>query len=306
MNKASFYVFWLLWAVLSNAAYSHDSQDAVLVSNSRVAVTRLDLDVEITRIPADKRLEFLSSRERIGRLLKELLTQKTLAAQARDAGLDNESETRKKMELAVDRVLSNAMMTHLALTAKVPDMELRARELYKVNAEQFAEKKTVCGSHILIDKHNRSRDEAQARALEVTKLAKSGEDFGSLAVKFSEDNSAQNNKGELGCFTFDKMVKAFSDAAFAMQPEEISEPVETSFGFHVIKITDVREGGVKPFDSVKQKIIEELKADYVASQVKQAIEAISADKKMTVNEAEIQKIKTNVNSETPERPQENH
>lgn len=304
VKKSRFHVLWVLFAIGSNAAYSDDTPDAVLVSNSRVAVTRSDFDAEITRVPEDKRFEFLASRERIGRVMQSLLIQKTLAAQALDAGLDKEPQTRKQAELAVSRVLSTAMMEHSMRAAKVPDMELRAKEIYKINRERFVEKKTVRASHVLIDTKSRSRDEALARAREVNKLAMGGGDFSELAVKFSDDTSVQGNKGDLSYFASDKMEKAFSDAAFAMKKDEISEPVETSFGFHIIKITDVKEGGQQPYDSVKQKLIEELKAEYLSDLRNQATGAITADKDMKVNEDEVQKIQTHITSVAAESPKQ--
>jgi len=274
------------------------------VSNSRVAVTRSDFEAEIARVPEGKRFEFLASRERIGRVLQDLLIKKTLAAQAREAGLDKEPQIRKKSELAVDRVLSAEMMDHLLRAVKMPDMELRANEIYKLNPDRFTEKKTVHASHILIDIQGRGREEALARAWEANKLATAGDDFGELAVKFSDDKSAKVNKGDLGYFASDKMVKAFSDAAFAMKKGEISEPVETSFGFHIIKITDVKEGGQQPYDNVRPKIIEELKAEYLSDQRTQTIGAISSDKEMIINEDEVLKIKTNISSVAVESPKQ--
>lgn len=302
MSKGSLYFFVLCLAILPNVAHSADAQDAVLLSSSGVAVTRADFDAEITRIPADKRVEFLASRERIGRILQEILIQKAFAAQARAAGLDNDPAIRKKAELAVDRVLAAEMKAHLKRTANVPDMELRAREIYIAESEQFFEEKTVCGAHILTDTQSRSRDAALARAREIAERVRGGADFGSIAVELSDDKSVQENKGDLGCFTSDKMVKAFSDAVFAMRAGEISEPVETKFGFHIIKVSDVIERRKKPFDSVKAGIVEKLTADYEDNRVIQAMEAITKDKTVAINEEEIQKIKTKLNFETLKNP----
>jgi parvulin-like peptidyl-prolyl isomerase len=81
----------------------------------------------------------------------------------------------------------------------------------------------------------RSKAEAKKRAEEVADKAKSGADFSALVAEYSDDPAAKERQGSVGKFTRDKMAKAFSDAAFALGVDQTSAPVETPFGFHVIK-----------------------------------------------------------------------
>jgi parvulin-like peptidyl-prolyl isomerase len=81
----------------------------------------------------------------------------------------------------------------------------------------------------------RSKKEARALAEEIAKKAKDGADFTGLVKEHSEDPGTKDRLGSLGKFTPDKMVKPFSDAAFALKVDEVSDVVETEFGFHVIK-----------------------------------------------------------------------
>ena len=81
----------------------------------------------------------------------------------------------------------------------------------------------------------RSKAQAMARAAEVDAKAKAGEDFTALVAQYSDDPAAKDRMGSLGKFRRDKMDKAFSDAAFQLRVDEVSDVVETRFGFHVIK-----------------------------------------------------------------------
>jgi peptidyl-prolyl cis-trans isomerase D len=105
----------------------------------------------------------------------------------------------------------------------------------------------VAASHILVayagalradPNIKRTKDEAKARADGFMARARKGEDFAKLASEGSDDPSAKMNRGALGKFTRDRMVKPFSDAAFALRPGDVSALVETPFGFHVIKRTE--------------------------------------------------------------------
>lgn len=106
---------------------------------------------------------------------------------------------------------------------------------------------TVAASHVLVafagamradPSVKRTKEEARKRAAELLGKAKKGEDFGKLAEDNSDDPSAKRNKGSLGRFTRQQMVKPFADAAFSLKPGQVSELVETSFGYHVIKRTE--------------------------------------------------------------------
>jgi peptidyl-prolyl cis-trans isomerase NIMA-interacting 1 len=105
----------------------------------------------------------------------------------------------------------------------------------------------IAASHVLIQYKGslragpdvkRSKDEAKKLAAEVMNKAKKGQDFAGLAKQYSDEPGAKQRMGTLGKFGKGNMVKPFSDAAFALKPGEISDIVETDFGFHVIKRTE--------------------------------------------------------------------
>ena len=140
---------------------------------------------------------------------------------------------------------------------KISDEEMKA--FFEENKDAMAEPAQVEASHILVE------DEEKAK--EVAEKLKDGGDFTKLAKEYSSDEANADKGGELGFFTADKMVPEFSEAAFAMKPDEISDPVETSHGFHIILVTDKKEAKEAVYednvDLIKGKISEEkLQTEY--------------------------------------------
>jgi peptidyl-prolyl cis-trans isomerase D len=143
--------------------------------------------------------------------------------------------------------------------ARVGAEEIRA--YYEEDIDRFQEKKQVKARHILfrLDQDASEEEESRVRdiALEVLNKAREGEDFAELARTHSE-GPTRDAGGELGYFSEGDMVKSFEEAAFGMEPGEISDPVRTPFGFHVIKVEDIREARTKPLDEVRDEIRETL------------------------------------------------
>jgi peptidyl-prolyl cis-trans isomerase D len=140
--------------------------------------------------------------------------------------------------------------------------------------------KQVRARHILIKAEESASAEAKAaarkRAEDLLARARKGEDFGALSRQFSEDTGSAKQGGDLGWNPKGRMVKPFDDAQFALAPGDISDVVQSTFGFHVIKVDAVREGDV-PVDEAKRELAEKLYLDRkAAEQAKQAAEAALA------------------------------
>jgi foldase protein PrsA len=119
------------------------------------------------------------------------------------------------------------------------------KKYYDENPKEF-KNDTVKASHILLD----ARDEAE----EVLAKAKAGEDFGALAAKYSVEQGAETTKGDLGEFGYGYMVEPFEKAAFALEEGEISDIVETQFGFHIIKVYEKTVVEPIPFEEARDDI----------------------------------------------------
>lgn len=141
----------------------------------------------------------------------------------------------------------------------------QAKTFYESNIKEFEQPETVKATHILFMVEPeapadvvKQKEEAAAKAAE---RAAAGEDFTKLAKELSEEPGASESGGDLGFFPKDRMVPEFADAAFAQKVGDISKPVKTQFGWHVIKVTDKKAAGTVPFDQVKEQVVSYLKSN---------------------------------------------
>ncbi len=143
---------------------------------------------------------------------------------------------------------------------KIPEAEIE--KYYETHKDAFRVPKRVRARHILFrlppNPTKKEIEAARKEALKVEKLAKSGKDFAKLAERYSQGPTAKKG-GDLGYFTRGMMVKPFEKAAFAMKKGEISDPVRTRFGFHIIKLVDIQPAHVKALDEVRGEIERKLK-----------------------------------------------
>ena len=139
----------------------------------------------------------------------------------------------------------------------VPAAELQS--YYEQNKASFAEPEQRRASHILltVGEGGSAKDKEGARKLAQDLLARARarpDDFAKLAQEYSKDPGSAASGGDLGLFGRNMMVKPFEDAAFRLKPGEISDIVETEFGLHIIRVTEVKGGAVEPFENVKSRI----------------------------------------------------
>jgi peptidyl-prolyl cis-trans isomerase D len=144
-----------------------------------------------------------------------------------------------------------------AYTDRVSLTEEDLRTYYDNNPDEFYTPKTVKARHILIkvdpQADEKNVEQARQKALEILKLAREGRDFAELAKQYSEGPTAANG-GDLGVFRKDAMVKPFAEQAFAMKAGDISEPVQTRFGWHIIKVEKVNEATTTSFEAARDDI----------------------------------------------------
>ncbi|MGH8851683.1 MAG: peptidylprolyl isomerase [Casimicrobiaceae bacterium] len=266
------------------------SPDEVLAENPVARLTRADYDADVQRVPAESRNAFASDPKRIGTYLNNLLLTKSLAVEGRKAGVDKDPVLQRRIGLEADRLIADAQIKRIEeaagadFDARAAEFMLKAKEIYLVDKDKFREPGQVEASHILFETQKRTPEQALALAQETRKKLLAGADFAALAKELSDDPSAKVNGGELGWFARGRMDPAFTDAAFALKNAgDVSEPVLSRYGYHLIRLEGQRAPEQRPFEAVQDKIMADLRTRYMQEQRDMKISAIRNDPNMKVN-----------------------
>lgn len=230
---------------------------APLIGDGTAAVTGNDLLTETSTLDNVARQRILTAPENVQRMATEMYTRRVLAAQAQAQKLDEDPQVRQLLQVVRERVLADALAKRMEAQSRpsASVLESLARQNYTAQQARFHQPERVHTRHILIPLDS---PEARAQAEALRKQALAGANFEELAKKYSKDLGSASKGGDLGLFTRGKMIKPFEDAAFALaKPGDISEVVETRFGFHVIQLVEKRAAGLQPFAEVKDQLMEE-------------------------------------------------
>lgn len=210
------------------------------------------------------------------RMREDLLVQK-MATLVRQSAKVSPDDIKEAWRTEADRV--NLELVRFPLEAaksevKVTDAEVQAyaqgnaqkiEEFYKANPAAFQKQKRVKARHILVKAADGQDAAAQQKAQQLLERARKGEDFAALAREASQDERSKAQGGDLGEFGPGVMAKPFEDAAFALKAGEIGGPVRTQFGWHVIKVEDVKETGGDTVDAARPAIARQLLEEERAS-----------------------------------------
>jgi peptidyl-prolyl cis-trans isomerase C len=183
--------------------------------------------------------------------------QTLFAEEARALGLDKDEKVQILIQDTLDKMLANLYVRgHLLPSVRVSETEVA--KYYNAHKRNWKQPETVRARHILL--RVKADDPAEAvkavetRAKEIRQRLAAGEDFVQLAQAVSEDTGTKNKGGDLGFFTRKGKTAAISDAAFALKDGEISQPVRSSVGYHILQTLAHRPPGVKPLEAVRGEI----------------------------------------------------
>lgn len=239
--------------LLAGAFFAAGADARTLARVDGVDITQEDVDLAAEDIAGEIPPQ-LEGAERQAYVLDYVIDMRLVARKAEAEKLSQSADFARRLAYLRDKALMEGLLTTVAREAST---DAAVRAVYAQVAKGQGGEQEVRARHILVE------TEAQARA--ALKRVRGGEDFAKVADQVSKDPGSRG--GELGWFTKDRMVPEFAEAAFKLQPNQISEPVKSQFGWHIIKVEERRE---KPFpkleeirDQVERYVVQKAQAEAV-------------------------------------------
>lgn len=279
MKKAAA-VCILVFALVSCSKKEAEQKGPYLAKIDGTTITQADYDREFKALPdyAQQIFTDASGREKF---LNEIINKELLYKEAVKKGFDKSPEFKKKIEEFTKLTLvSELFEKEIMGKAKVSDQDIK--DYYDKNKDSFVVATEIRASHILV----KTEEDAQ----KVLARLKKGEKFEAIAKAVSLDTASAKNGGDVGFFKKGQMVPEFERAAASLKVGEISIPVKTQFGYHIIKVTDKKTGSPIEFEKVRDLISQKLSGE----KQKDAFDAYVAELKKT--------YKVEINKEALSKP----
>ncbi|MGJ3262662.1 MAG: peptidylprolyl isomerase [Salinarimonas sp.] len=256
----------LVSAAIPAAALAQDqaapaaAETAQTVDPARVVATVNGVEItegDIALAGQDQALPLpgMNAEQRRETLVNYLVNLELAARAAEEAGIGESEGFAQRLAYQRDKLLLEGLLED---TIEAAVTEEAARAVYDEMIADVAPEQEVRARHILVP----TQEEAQAA---VDRIA-AGEDFEAVAAELSQDPGSAAEGGDLGFFTRDRMVAPFAEAAFALEPGEVSQPVQSQFGWHVIKVEERRDRPTPTFEQMREQI-----DTFLARQAQQAL-----------------------------------
>jgi len=246
------------------------ADDPVIARVNDIDIKQSDLDFAASEV--GPKIASLPALDQKRVLLQYVIENELMAGAGQKDNLDKAESFPDRAKYHQRRALRDAFFD-----VKIHDVvtEADAKKIYDEKIGQLKPEQEIHARHILVA--------TEEEAKEVAERLKKGEDFATVAKEKSKDASAE--AGDLGFFGRGQMLKPFEDAAFALKEGEISDPVQTQFGWHIIKVEEKRTRPLPTFDQVKDTIISQLSAQ----KAKQTIKELHDAAKIEIVDPEIKK-----------------
>lgn len=217
-------------------------ENKVLAIVNGQEITNVEVEATLSRMPQDRKAYF-SNEQGKAQLLEQLIAFELFYNDAKDSGLEENEVYKERLELFKKELLAQVAMENTMMSIVVEEDEIK--KFFDENSENFIVPENISAKHILVD--------SEEKANEILAEINDGLVFEEAAGKYSSCPSKAQG-GSLGSFGKGQMVKEFEDAAFASEIGAIAGPVQTQFGYHLIKVEEKSEKSNKNFEEVENEI----------------------------------------------------
>lgn len=253
-------------------------------------ITGSDVASELSRMPEEARRFNATKVDTLQQIANNLLVRRILAHEAEVSKLAQSTTVAATLAIARDRILSDARLAQMDAQNAPTDATLQtyARQIYSANSEKYERPAQTRARHILIAN---TGPEAVLKAKALLAQLRGGASFEELAKANSTDTTSAARGGDLGFFSPGQMVRPFEDAlAKLVKPGDLSDPVESQFGIHIVKLEERREKGRQSFEQVQQQLTAEAKTAILNDARLQKVGSFS--KEIQMDDAAIQSFAT--------------
>lgn len=280
--------------------------DAPLVKDGDIVVDRADFEGSLLRIPEKYRAEVRMSRERISTLIDSVYVARVFAERARKEGMDKDPAIQARMRQLQDAVLGDLYRQKIDDEPINVDLDKRARELFTADQSKYVKPEEVKFDQILVTTKGRTPEMARERAEKAYQDAKSGsDDFLAYALRYSDEPAhGGRSVGEYGWSQPSQLTKPVADALARLKKGEISPPIESPAGWHVLKLVDRSPSRPLKFEEVKAQIIAAETARIKKDRWEAAIREVRSSPTAHVEQKNIDALVIPVDPEMIKRAQE--
>ncbi|MCE5312611.1 MAG: peptidylprolyl isomerase [Nitrospiraceae bacterium] len=270
-----------------------------LVKINDLTVSKADLDKELKKMPEEVKQAMMKNAQTYTKFLEDYASKEALGLEAKSKKIEEDPDFISKMDYMKKMTAIQLLLEkEIAKEIKISDKDIQ--DYYNKNKGQFAAPPTFKVSHIQV--------KTQAEADKVKDRLKKGEDFAKIAKEVSEDKESAKNGGELGMIEPGKLPAELDQVMTKMKKGEVSAPIKSKYGFHILKVNDVKQSAGLDINAIKEDLRNVLMQEKQQEIFNKYIADIRKKYKIEINNAQVEKVIAAANQGKPkaDKPASSH
>ena len=284
-------VFAALFLAAGAGAHAALPLDTLLIEDGPAKVTVNDLNGYLLKMPATARGEALANYGYVASMVDAVFMNRVLANKAKAMGLDKDPSVQARLVQLQESFLAELYFQDLDKKAKFPNLEPRARELYKAEPARYTSAEHVNVQRIIVSFMKRTPEMALDRARKARAEAAAGGTkaaFLAAAAQYNDDPDKRRHAGDLGLMGSLSFATPVATAIAKMKAGEVSEPIEAEDGYHIIRLEARQPGELAPFASVATPLMEAEKEKILKDRRTAELNEVRASKTVVVHRANVE------------------